>query len=173
MVKFKLTPQQKDEIRRLTQLANRRIKAFEKEYKKEGLEILPYGPTGGIQTRAQWETKNYPLSRSVVFGSEKDYKQRLAFLKSFADPSPAGRPTVTQYKEVQQMKLSRAITTALGDTPDSLQSRINSMSPAQISKFWNEFSERASRLGLQYSSSAIMEELLDIYEEDIDYVVGG
>ena len=69
-----LTAQQKDEIRRLTQLANRRIKFAEKEYKRAGGSVLPREVVGDLQIKEKWATPNTPISRSVRFESEKDYR---------------------------------------------------------------------------------------------------
>ena len=111
MAKFKLTPEQKDEVRRLTQKANRRILSFYREYQKHGLEILPKEPTAGIQTKLQWETRKYPLSRSVVFKSEKEYRERMKLLRSFDSPQ---RETLTQYTKAQRTKTRQAMVNTIG-----------------------------------------------------------
>jgi hypothetical protein len=47
----KLDKAQKEEVRRLTQLANRRIAAARKAFAKEGMSIAPKAVTGGIQIK--------------------------------------------------------------------------------------------------------------------------
>src|SRR6185312_2510367 len=78
-----LTAAQKDEIRRLTQLHNRRVKAAERAYAKAGKEILPIEIVGKreLQLKENWHTKTTPLSRSVKFESQKEYRQHLHFLR--------------------------------------------------------------------------------------------
>lgn len=166
---IQLTPQQKDEIRRLTQKANRRILAFYKEYEKHGLSILPYEPTGGIQTKQQWETRKYPLSRSVKFESVKEYRKRLAFLRSF--DRPGIRPTLTEYKSIAQTRLTTAINSILGQVPDEVRAYIEALSPAEIQRFWNKFSEVSSKAGLQYSSDGALIETLELFDEDMADII--
>lgn len=166
---IQLTPEQKDEIRRLTQKANRRILAFYREYKKHGLDILPFEPTGGIQTKQQWETRKYPLSRSVKFKSVKEYKKRLAFLRSF--DRPGLRPTLTEYKEIARTRLLTAINSILGQVPDEVRAYVEGLSPAEIQKFWDKFSEVSSKAGLQYSSEGALVETLELFDEDMADIV--
>lgn len=170
---IKLTAKQKDEIRRLTQLANRRIKAAERAYRKEGMDIVPREIVGKteLQTREGWHTKNTPLSRSVKFESEKEYQQHLRFLRSF-DPKATRlyRPGIKEYTEIQREKVGQAIRTSLGgDVSFSLiQQRLEKMTAPQIAKFWNTFSDKASRLGLQYSSEAVMQQTFaELFPEDL------
>ena len=166
---IQLTPEQKDEIRRLTQKANRRILAFYREYKKHGLDILPFEPTGGIQTKQQWETRKYPLSRSTKFKSVQEYKKRIAFLRSF--DRPGLRPTLTEYKEIARTRLLTAINSILGQVPDEVRAYVESLSPAQIQKFWDKFSEVSSKAGLQYSSEGALVETLELFDEDMADIV--
>src|SRR5690554_4092627 len=116
MTYYKLSKAQKEEIRRLTQRANRRILGAHKQYAKAGKEIAPREVTGGIQTRDQWETQQNPLSRSTRFASEKEYKDRMKFLRTF-DRGPASRPTMTQYTKIQKTKVKTAVKYALGVDP--------------------------------------------------------
>src|SRR5699024_1730038 len=110
MSKFKLTKKQKDEIRRLTQLANRRIRTAEKQYREQGMMVAPRDVVGHVQTKDRWHTKTTPLSRSVVFESEQAYKEQLRLLRSFDPKSPGQtRPTMTQYTKVQRTKTAQAV----------------------------------------------------------------
>lgn len=162
---MKLTAKQKEEIRRLTQKANRRITAFHKAYAKEGLTIAPYEPTGGIQTKAQWETKKYPLSRSTRFTSIEEYRKRLKFLRSF--DREVERPNLTQYTRAQQGKTVQAVETSLGGISLDLRTRIENMTAGELAKFWDKFEIESRRLGLQYSSNAAMSNAIEYFEEDV------
>lgn len=162
---YKLTQAQKNEVRRLTQLANRRIKAFTREFEKEGKEITPLQPTGGIQTRQQWHSEKTPISRSVKFTSEKAFKEHMRWLKSFEFQ----RENVSEFKQTEKIKLKRALYTAVGDIPPDLMNKIDKMTLPQISEFWNTFSEKARRMGAKYSSDEAMADTLnEVMDEDID-----
>ena len=167
----KLTAEQKEEIRRLTQLANRRIKTAHKQYAKEGLESVPMAIVGKYQIKEQWESNNYALSRSVKFTSEKEYKDRLRFLRSF-DPKHYSetKPTVSQFKEIEHGKTVKAIETVLGTrVPPKLAQKLAKMNAPQLSKFWNAFDDRAKKVGPKYSSNAVMAETLqEFFDEDMD-----
>lgn len=165
---IKLTTAQKEEVRRLTQLANRRIGAAMRLYEKEGLSIAPYDVTGGIQQRSQWASEKYAISRSVKFNSQKAYKEHLAFLRSFGQKKNA-RPTITEYSEVQKKKLSQAIeTVTMGELSDKIVKKINKLDSAKLSKFWNDFSEVAGRMAMDYSSEALLSFAADYFGEDVD-----
>src|SRR5690625_1435239 len=170
MSKFKLTAKQKDEIRRLTQLANRRIRTAEKQYREQGKLVAPRDVVGHVQTKDKWHTDKTPISRSVVFESEKDYKEQLRFLKSF-DPKSTGqaRPTMTQYTKIQRDKTARAVESSLGvPMPDSMKEKISKMTAPELSEFWKKFSEKSSKLGLRYSSEQAMQDTLnELYPEDL------
>lgn len=159
-----LTAQQKDEIRRLTQLANRRIKAAERAYRKEGKEVLPSDVVGNYQIKEQWNTKNTPISRSVKFTSFKDYRRQLQFLRSFE----VQRPGIKEYTQVQREKTLQAIETSLGVPPGKeMSEKVNKMTAPQLSDFWNKFSNKASKLGMKYSSDKAMTNTLnEIMPED-------
>lgn len=161
----RLTAAQKDEVRRLTQLANRRIKAAERAYSKEGLEVLPSDVVGRYQTKESWNTESTPISRSVKFESPEDYRRQLHFLRGFEQQ----RPGIKEYSEIQRNKTNVAVSTALGDNvPESIQQRLSRMSAPELSKFWNTFSDKASRLGLRYSSESAMRQTLDeLFPEDM------
>lgn len=162
---IKLTAAEKDEIRRLTQFANRRIKAAHKAYVKEGKMVLPREVVGDIQLKQDWHTANTPLSRSVVFADRADYLDRLRFLQSFE----RRRPTITQYTENSKERTLNALETALSDVPDALRQKLNTMTAPQISDFWNKFSDKASRMGMAYSSQgAAQSALQEFFGEDYE-----
>jgi pyruvate dehydrogenase complex dehydrogenase (E1) component len=160
-----LSAGQKEEIRRLTQLANRRIKNAFKAYEAEGKHIVPTEITGGIQTREQWEAKNYALSRSVKFESKKEYNQRLHFLRQFEHM----RPGIKEYSAAQVEKTLQAVETSLGlPVPEELEKKIRKLNAPQLSTFWKKFSKEGSRLGMKYSSNAAMSETIaEFFKEDI------
>ena len=156
-------------------MANRRIKAMEREYKKAGKEILPQEVVGKYQTTDKWETTKNPISRSVVFESEKEYESRLKMLQSFDPkiPTPKQKKTMTQFKEIQKDKLKAVVEKTMGtDLPPELEQRIDKMSVVDLDNFWNRFSEKSSKLGLQYSSErAIDETMQEMFPEDYDQFV--
>lgn len=155
-----LTKAQKEEIRRLTQFANRRIKAAFKEYEKEGKTIAPREVTGDIQIREQWHSQNYALSRSVKFTTMKEYRERLNYLRSFERM----RPTIAEYRDIQREKTILAMETSLGqEVPEKIVKAIHKMSSPRLADFWNSFSDKASKMGLQYSSNAVMSQTMEEY----------
>lgn len=160
-----LTATQKTEIRRLTQLANRRIKAAERAYRKEDMEILPSEVVGGYQIKEQWNTDKTPISRSVKFQSQKEYRKQLNYLRSFE----VSRPGIKEYTQVQREKTKEAVETSLGvEPPKELKQRIDKMTAPQLSNFWNKFSDKASKLGVVYSSDQAMQQTLnELFPEDI------
>lgn len=167
----KLTTKQKDEIRRLTQLANRRIKAAEKAYAKEGKEVIPRDIAGPYQVKSQWHTEKTPISRTVKFESEKEYREHMRLLKSF-DPKAtrSHRPGIKEYTEIQREKVSLAVKTSLG--PDVsftlIEQKLSKMSAPQVAEFWNRFSDKAARVGMNYSSEAVMAETFqELFPEDL------
>lgn len=166
---IKLTPSQKDEIRRLSQLANRRIKAAERAYRKEGKDILPQEVTGKHQIKSRWATKSTPISRSVKFETEKDYRKQLEYLRSFE----VQRPGIKQYTNIQQQKTLQAVETSFGkEVPQSLQEKLSKMTAPQLTEFWNKFSGKASKLGIQYSSGQAMQDTMnELYPEDLQSIL--
>lgn len=165
MAKLLLSPAQKEEIRRLTQLANRRIKAAERAYRKQGLDVLPYEVVGEYQIKEKWNTANTPLSRSVKFDDLAAYRKHIQFLRSFE----VSRPGIKQYTKIQQNKTLMAVNNSLGVAPpDELVKRIDKMTAPQLSQFWKSFSERAAKLGVKYSSQSAMEQTLaEFFPEDM------
>lgn len=167
----KLTAQQKDEIRRLTQLANRRIKFAEKEYKRSGGTVLPREVVGDLQIKEKWATPNTPISRSVKFQSEKDYRKQLQFLRSF-DPkatNQGARPSISQFTMVQRHKTMDALETSFGiDMSEHLEAMINKMSAPQLSKFWDTYAKKSAKLGFRYSSDKAMSQTMqEFFSEDL------
>ena len=167
----KLTAQQKDEIRRLTQLANRRIKFAEKQYKRSGGTVLPREVVGDLQIREKWATPNTPISRSVKFESEKDYRKQLQFLRSFDPKASKGgaRPSISQFTMVQRHKTMDALETSFGiDMSEHLEAMINKMSAPQLSKFWDTYSKKSARLVFKYSSDKAMSQTMqEVFGEDL------
>ena len=167
----KLTAQQKDEIRRLTQLANRRIKFAEKEYKRSGGTVLPREVVGDLQIREKWATPNTPISRSVKFESEKDYRKQLQFLRSFDPKASKGgaRPSISQFTMVQRHKTMDALETSFGiDMTEHLGAMINKMSAPQLSKFWDTYAKKSAKLVFKYSSDKAMSQTMqEFFSEDL------
>lgn len=163
-----LTKAQKDEIRRLTQLANRRIKSAEKAYRKEGMEVLPYEVVGDYQIKEKWSTNNTPISRSVKFESQKDYRRHLHELRRFE----LSRPGIKEYSEIQREKTITAVETSLGVAPpDELIEKINKMNAPQLAKFWKTYSKKSAKLGVRYSSlQAMLQALSEHFNEALDYL---
>mgnify|MGYP000977370263 CR=1 FL=1 len=170
----KLTQHQKEEIRRLTQRANRRIIGAYKEYAKYGREIPPAKVTGGIQTREQWETSSLPLSRSTQFATKAEYQERIRFLRTF-DMGQASRPTMTEYTKIEREKIRVAMRHILGTDPGAkLEKQLGRMSAPELAEFWERFEENANRKGVQYSSDAVMAETLEeFFQEDLAHLLEG
>lgn len=165
-----LTAQQKDEIRRLTQLANRRIKFAEKEYKRAGGSVLPREVVGDLQIKEKWATPNTPISRSVKFESEKDYRKQLQFLRSF-DPKATkqgARPSISQYTLIQRDKTKNALETSFGqEVSGAINDKISKMTAPQLTEFWNTYARKSTQLGLKYSSGDAMQQTLaELFPED-------
>ena len=172
MATVKLTNAQKDEIRRLTQLANRRIKFALKEYERSGGTVLPKEVVGGYQIKEKWHTKSTPISRSVRFESEREYRKQLNFLRSF-DPKSTGagaRPSISQFTLIQRDKTAQALETSFGaGVPDSVLQKIKTMSAPQLTEFWNTYSRKSAKLGMKYSSGdAMRQTLAEFFPEDMD-----
>lgn len=172
MAKYiKLTDKQKDEIRRLTQLANRRIKAAERAYSAKDMDIIPHEIAGPYQTKERWATDKTPISRSVKFETQREYREQLKFLRSF-DPKAtrAHRPGIKEYTELQRDKVALSMQTALGDdfSYNEIQKRLRGLSAPELAAFWNTFSDKASKAGMQYSSEAVMQAtFVELYREDL------
>lgn len=164
-----LSKAQKEEIRRLTQLANRRIKAAHRAYEKAGHSVVPKEVAGNHQIKEQWNTKSTPLSRSVKFESQQAYRKHLNYLRSFE----VSRPGIKEYTSVQHDKTIQAVETSIGrEAPKDLQDKLRKMTAPQLSDFWNTFSERSSKLGMKYSSNEAMQQALaEYFNEDINHLL--
>jgi hypothetical protein len=166
----KLDKAQKEEVRRLTQLANRRIAAAAKAFAKEGMSIAPKAVTGGIQIKEQWASEKYAISRSIKFATEAEYKAQLAFLKTF-DEKASGitRPSITEWTKTERTKTLAAVESVLGDDiPENLAKQIAKMTAPQLSQFWKAFSDKSRKMGVKYNSNAIMmDTLAEFFPEDI------
>jgi hypothetical protein len=187
----KLDKAQKEEIRRLTQLANRRIAAARKEFGVNG--ISPSAITGGIQLKEDWFSEKYAISRSIKFENEAAYREQLKFLQSF-DPKAKGytRPSLSEWAEVERNKTVAAVESVLGvdslaeafpDPVDEngnslldgkkkpvlgLYSKIMKMRARDMDAFWRVFSDKAKKVGPKYNSNAIMmDTLAEFFPEDI------
>jgi hypothetical protein len=182
----KFTKEEKSEYRRLVQNANRRVQRAHEAWAKEGLKVPPSFLTGGKQWTTQFETNKYAWSRGMThFENEKQYRQALEFFKSF-DPKTPGqhekRPTVTEYREIQQVKTFEAMKHVLGvdlsiqqlnletnemESVYTLYDKLKQLSAPKMSKFWKAFSDRAKHMGLQYSSNEAMAQTLkEFFPED-------
>ena len=169
MARVKLTPAQKDEIRKLTQFANRRIRKVQKTYAKEGALVMPRELTGSAQIQENWATSNTPISRSVVFESERDYRQQITFLRRFRNMNP----TLEDFTQRHAERTTQSIETALGSelTPE-LREKISNMTAPQIDRFWNNFTQKSIRLGALYNSeSAAAAALQEIFNEDMTHLL--
>jgi hypothetical protein len=169
---YKPPKSQVDIIRRLTQKANRRITQAFKIYEETGKYRIPGAITEGrITTREDWASEKYPLSRSVVFESEKAFQKHLAWLQRFDLPEArGGLPTMTEYQNIQGNKILLAMQTALGgatpyDMPPEIMEHmykaIMNMSAPEQTDFWKAFQKRGQKLLDKFSSKAAMEQALN------------
>lgn len=162
-----LTKEQKAELRRLTSLANGRIKRAFKVYEKAGKSIVPKEIVGNATIKEKWFTKSTPISSSFTqFKTYQDYRRHLHYLRGF-EITKVG---IKEYTEIQQMKVLKAVHTAIGlDVPEELRKKISKMTATELTDFWNEFADKASKLGMQYASdTAVMTAMEDYFGEDID-----
>ena len=169
---YKPPKSQVDIIRRLTQKANRRITQAFKIYEETGKYRIPGAITEGrITTREDWASEKYPLSRSIVFESEKAFQKHLAWLQRFDLPEArGGLPTMTEYQHIQGNKILLAMQTALGgatpyDMPPEIMEHmykaIMNMSAPEQTDFWKAFQKRGQKLLDKFSSKAAMEQALN------------
>lgn len=175
---YKLSENDRRELKRLTQKANRRIESAMRAYEKEGLQVIPRALSGGkIQIREQYQAGKSAYSRSTKFGSKEDFRRHLNELRRFESPDQYRRvdriPTLSEYNRIQQSKVQAAVNTALGvDISDKLQKKLSRMSAPQLSKFWNTFERNASRKGHPYSSDVAMTDALEeFFGDDIDNLI--
>lgn len=171
---FTVPKEARDEYRRLVQRANRRIASAMKEYESAGRTIAPAEIVGDIQTRVQWASEKYAISRSTKFASESEYKKAMTYLRSFDLPNEkGGRPTITEYTKVQGRKIVSAVETATGaDVGSKLAKKLTKMSAPDMSKFWDLFNQNALRKGVEYSSESVMgQSLQEFFNEDVESLV--
>ena len=162
----KLTNAQKNEIRRLTQFANRRILAAAREYQYAGKDVLPSEVVGEYQIKEKWHTTKTPISRSVKFDSMADYNRQIKKLRAYE----VERDDIWTYTRVAKEKTLQAMETSLGrEIPPDLQNKVNSLTAAKLGDFWKTFKNKVVRLGTQYSSNSAMTNAMeDYFQEDID-----
>ena len=167
MAKVKLTDRQKDEVRKLTQFANRRIKRAFKEYEASGKTVVPTDLTGFLNTRDEWHTASTPLSRSVVFESEQEYRRTINRLRQFRHTAP----DIQTWTDDQRVVTLSGLETALGQVPDAVVNRVIEMNAVELSEFWDRFTKNARRMGAQYSSlQNMVDTLREFFPEDFDIV---
>lgn len=182
---IKLTQREKEDFRRLTQKANRRIIMATKQYEKEGLKVIPRELSGGlIQTKAQWKTEKYPLSRSFTrFKDKRSFNRYMRKLRQFDIPdSKGGVPTYTEYQSIGARKMKQALDTALDggvyrnippEIQKALDERIDNMGVEEQAKFWRKYSEQSQKMLLQYSSEVAMQRVMDemFLKEDLKPII--
>lgn len=167
-----LSKEQKSLIRRLTQKANRRITAAFKLYEEFNQKRIPGALTSGkITVREEWETAKYPLSRKVTFDTQKEFQQRLKWLKTFDVPeAKGGLPTISQFQAIQGNKIIMAMQTSFAggafyglppELMDEVYKHILSLSPPEQTEFWKSYTKRAQKLLDKFSSKAAMEQALN------------
>ena len=162
----KLTDAQKNELRRLTQFAKRRILAVAREYKYAGKDVLQRELVGEYQIKEKWHTTKTPISRSVKFDSMADYRRQINKLRTYE----VEKDDIWTYTRVAKNKTLQAMETALGiEIPPDLANKVNSLTAAKLGDFWKNFNNKVVRLGTQYSSnSAMVNAMEDYFQEDID-----
>ena len=167
MARVNLTARQKDEIRKLTQFANRRIKRAFKEYEEGGRTVVPMDLTGFLNTRDEWHTENTPLSRSVVFESEQEYRRTINRLRQFRHTAPDIKTWTDDQRSVTLSGLESSL--GRGNVPDEVINKVLEMDAVQLSDFWNRFSQKARRMGAQYSSyQNMLDTLREFFPEDFE-----
>ena len=165
MAKVKLTDRQKDEVRKLTQFANRRIKRAFKEYEASGKTVVPTDLTGFLNTRDEWHTASTPLSRSVVFESEQEYRRTINRLRQFRHTAPDIQTWTDDQRTVTLSGLESAL--GRGNVPDEVINKVLEMNAVELSEFWDRFTKNARRMGAQYSSLQNMQDTLrEFFPED-------
>lgn len=169
---YKVPKHMRNDFRRLTQLANRRVKAFTKHYEKGGQNIIPKAVTAGfdVQSRKQWFSEKYAFSRSVKFESKKDYQEHMAKLRKFDNKQKIFESSlnVTEYTALQQDKIASALNTSGVEIDMNMYNKINSMTAVELSKFWATYERIGRRMGLQYNSEAAMSLALDEFMSNKD-----
>jgi len=167
----KLSVAHKEEIRRLTQFANRRIRQAQKVYAREGKDILPRDIVGKqeLQIKDTWHTNKNPLSRSTKFRTTEDFEQHMKFLRSFEDE----RPTVGQYTKIQHERTLKAVKNTLGYMDlEQFEGKIRGMTAPQQDEFWKKFGRKAQRKGMSYDSEQVLRETMaEFFPEDREHLL--
>src|SRR5699024_7695422 len=125
---------------------------------------------GRWQVQERWLTQKTAISRGRFFESEQAYRSMLKELSTFdPDLNKDARPSISSYGNIQQEKTLKGVGTSLGtNVPESIKDRIRNMTAPQLRDFWSEFSRKASRLGLRYSSEqAMIDTMNELYPEDV------
>ena len=173
---IKLSASQKDEIRRLTQQANRRIASYLKTYQKAGYNVIPKEVVPGfdIQAKKQFQTSKYALSRSVKFETQEDYERHIKKLQRFDKDYKGADKALTQkeYTKLNRVKMLKGLETAGFDVSEDNLARINKMSLIDQKRFWAEFTKRAIRMQAEYSSDQVFELVMhDMFSIDLNKVM--
>lgn len=167
---YRIPDSEYSEFRRLVQRANRRIVKAHEWYRKAGKDIAPEEVVGRYQVKESWAANKTAISRGRFFESEREYKQLMKELSTY-DPSlnKNARPSISTYGNIQQEKTLKGVESSLGvEVPDSIKERVRSLTAPELTDFWIEFSQKASKLGLQYSSLQAMQDTLnELYPDDI------
>lgn len=163
-----ITKQEYKELRRLTLKANRRIKSYEKIYREAGKNIIPYEVVGDkdLQTREGWLTKSSPLSSAKSqFKDEQSFREHMRYLRTF--DNEALRPTPTAYRKGKQGVTLSALNTVFDDdVPAAVKNKIMKMDLIEITDFWEDYEDRANKLGMNYSSQAVISSMLDEFTKE-------
>jgi hypothetical protein len=165
-----LNEAQKEEIRRLTQLANRRIVTATNAYRKAGKDTVPKEMVGPYQIKEDWHTPTMPMSRSTKFETAAAHRAHVKFLQSFDEKAKGEtRPGIREYTRVQREKTIMAVESSLGvEPPAKLQKKLRKMTAVQLSDFWNAYSTKTAKMGEKYASDAAMAQTLaEYFPEDM------
>lgn len=83
------------------------------------------------------------------------------------------KPTIKEYTQIEQEKTLIGIDTSLGrQAPKELVDAVLSMKAPELSNFWNRFSKIAIRLGMEYSSEAVVyASMKEFFDEDLIAIV--
>ncbi|MGL4521855.1 MAG: hypothetical protein ACRCWQ_04855 [Bacilli bacterium] len=165
---YTLTADEKNELRRLTQKANRRIKTaydeliLEQKHKKgrKKTVIIPLAVAGrNKQIQKQWATESTPYSRSTKFETKEDFRRHMNELRSF-DPGLAhSKPTLKEYAKTSANKILKAFDTAGVQLTAEQRKLLSSLSVEQQRQFWRKYDEIASKYFNNYSSDQVFADM--------------
>lgn len=171
------------EYKALIQRANRRILSNLNYIKDEGIKdvAIKHSLAHNFTKKKSWAGKSTPLSSSIKFTSETEYKKYINFVKRWgedtgkrggyrADPNvklAQGKEAV--YKAVYGLLNHKGISLEKwgGGLPDDLVKNIESMSLEQVSRFF----EHVDVTGEEdlYDSDQVQEDSID---DALDYIQG-